>query len=166
VTKNYYLQEAHDREVFYNTGLSVPFVIFDGTEVVWEASPANYDSVYAEYIDAARRKVPYFNLSVDSAVASPTVGRFDLKIVAADTIPDDEILAFVAITEDSLPGNPFTFMHVVRSLQQFPLDLAYPDSLDTTITFSHNIPPDNMKTVIFIQNMDTKEIMQAIMREF
>ncbi len=109
---------------------------------------------------------PYFNLYINNATASPTTGSINLRIVTADTIPDDEIVAFVSILEDSLPGWYGTFYHVCRSLLQFPINLTYPDSLDTTITFSHNILVDKMNTVVFVQDMDTKEVMQAIIEKF
>ncbi len=169
VGHTYQTAEALDRQVFYDTNLVIPYTIFDGTDVVWEMSPSNYVSVFQTHIEVARSTTPHFNLYINSASASPTTGTIDLRIVAADTIPDDVIVAFVSILEDSLLGIDLPgaiYYHVCRSLYQFPLDLAYPDSLDTTITFSHSIPPDKMKTVIFIQDMDTKEVMQTIIRDF
>lgn len=157
---------AEEREAFYNTGLSPPYVIFDGTLLSAEPQTSNYDSSYRANIDIARTRVPYFNLDIDSASASQSTGAFDLMIVAADTIPEDEINAFVVILEDSLDGSYTTFMKVCRSLYEFPLTLAYPDTLDTTITFSHSIEPSKMTVVVFVQDMDTKEVMQSTMSYF
>ncbi len=167
VSQTYYTEEAEERETFYNTGFFVPFVIFD-TLVVWEANPDDYKNAYIERIELARGVPPYFNLYISDASASQTVGSFNLKIVTADTIqdPDDEIVTFITILEDSLPGFYGTFNHVCRDQFHFPMNLAYPDSLDTTIVFSHSIPIDKMKTVVFIQNLDTKEVMQAIISPF
>lgn len=169
VDKIYYSSAAEERESFYDTGLDVWYAIFDGTEVVREGSPSNFDSVFTEYIEAARTVTPYFNLYINSAIASQSTGSIDLRIVTADTIPEDDIIAFVGIMEDSLPGVDLygvDFYHVCRSLFSFPVELTYPDSIDTTITFTHNILTDKMKTVVFIQNLDTKEVMQAIINTF
>lgn len=161
VGQTYQSTEAREREDFYDTGLATPFVIFNGTYVAWEQNPSNYDSVFTENIEAARTQPPYFNIYVDSAYASPSTGTFDLRIITADTIPEGNVVGFIAVLEDSLPGAYTEFMHVCRALYQFPVTLVYPDTLDTTITFSHSIPPHNLKTVVFIQDLDTKEVMQA-----
>lgn len=169
IHKTYEVPEARDRETFYNTGLTVPYVIFDGTAVVWEASPNDYDSVYTLYIEAARSETPYYNLYIDSAFVGPSTGRLNLKIVAADTIPDDEITVYINVLEDSLPDTdlPGVFLyHVCRQQFSFPLEIAYPDTFDTTITFSHSSQSDKMKTVIFVQDIDTKEVMQSIISPF
>lgn len=160
----YSTPEAEERWAFYDSVI-IPSVVFDGTENVFVAYPP-FEEIYEDYIDLARGVTPNFNLYISNATASPTTGSINLRIVTADTIPDDSIVAFVSILEDSLPGTYGTFYHVCRSLFQFPVTLTYPDSLDTTITFSHNIRVDKMNTVVFIQDIDTKEVMQAIIKKF
>lgn len=160
----YSTQEAEERWAFYDSVI-IPSVVFDGTEDVFVEFPP-FEEIYRDYVDLARGVTPYFNLYINNATASPTTGSINLRIVTADTIPDDEIVAFVSILEDSLPGTYGMFYHVCRSLFQFPVTLAYPDTLDTTITFSHNILVDKMNTVVFVQDMDTKEVMQAIIEKF
>lgn len=143
-----------------------PYVIFDGTDVVWEADPGKFDSLYAARVEIARTATPYFNLYINNATASPSTGSIDLTIVTADTIPDGEIVAYVAILQDSLPGAYTTFMYICQEIYSFPVELTYPDTLDTIMTFSHTIPVQNMKTVVFIQDIDTKEVMQSIISPF
>ncbi len=165
----YEISEAHDRETFYNTGLSIPYVILDGTAVVWEASPNNYDSVYTVYVEAARSVTPYYNLYIDSALVGPSTGRLNLKIIAADTIPNDEIAVYINVLEDSLRDltlPSIVFYHICRQQFSFPLEIAYPDTFDTTITFSQSSQNDKKKTVVFIQDIDTKEVMQSIISPF
>lgn len=166
VAQTYSTPEAEEREAFYATSEPTPYVIFDGTDVVWEQSPSAYKDVYTQHINAARSVTPYFNLFINSATADLDNGIIDLRIIAADTLPEDEMVAFVAIMEDSLPAAYGTFNHVLQSLFEFDINLAYPDTLDTTIIFTHGIPVNNMRTVIFVQNMDTKEVMQAIISTF
>jgi len=171
IHKTYEISEARDRETFYDvpSSITIPYVIFDGTAVVWEGNPNNYDSVYTVYVEAARSETPYYNLYIDSALVGPSTGRLNLKIVAVDTIPDDEIAVYINVLEDSLPdtGIPGVFLyHICRQQFSFPLEIAYPDTFDTTITFSHSSQSDKMKTVIFIQDIDTKEVMQSIISPF
>ncbi len=160
----YSTPEAEERWAFYDSVI-IPSVVFDGTEKVFVAYPP-FEDIYEDYIDLARGVTPYFNLYINGVTADSTTGSINLRIVTADTIPDDEIVAFVSILEDSLPGSYGTFCHVCRSLFQFPVTLTYPDTLDTTIIFSHNIRVDKMSTVVFVQDMDTKEVMQAIIEKF
>jgi len=162
----YAIPEAQEREDYYNTNFNVPFVVFDGTDAVFEQSPANYDSVYKEHYLIARTKLPYFNLYVDSAFTQGTQAGFNLKIVTADTIPSGETKAFIAITEDSLPGAFTTLFRVCRALYEFPVELEYPDSLTRHFEFNHNIPASKLRATVFVQNIGTKEIMQTITTKF
>lgn len=166
VAGQYMIPKAQEREDFYNTGYAPPFVVFDGTDAVWEQSPPNYDSVYKQHYEFARAKQPFFNLYIDSAFAQPSQGSFSLKIVTADTIPEGEIKAFVAITQDSLPGAYTTFYRVCRALYEFPVTLTYPDSTVQHFEFNHNIPASKLRATVFIQNMATKEILQSITTKF
>ncbi len=155
------------RHQFYGEPI-IPTAVFDGTDSVFIELPPFLET-YTQHINFARGFAPYFNISIKAATASLTTGTIDLRIATADTIPEGEIVAFITVLEDSLPGvlePSYTFNHVLRKMLQFPVDLIYPDSLDTTIVFTHDIPVDKMKTVIFIQELNSKEVMQAIIRPF
>jgi hypothetical protein len=86
-----------------------------------------------------------------------------IKITPADTLAHAFCQAFVAICQDSLPGN---FNYVLRQLYSFPVNLVYPDSLDTTIVFTHSIPINKMNSVLFMQDMNTKKVLQATKTKF
>lgn len=161
---------ADTRDSFYGTSDSVtPYVWFDGLDYVWLPDPSE-ESQYVPYIENARSVLPSFNLYIDSATANTSIGTIYLRIVAVDTSLTGEKIAYVSILEDSLPStvSPGVFFyHVCRDQYQFPVTLSYPDTLDTTITFVHNsIPVDKMKTVIFIQDTTTREVMQTIISPF
>jgi hypothetical protein len=162
----YQNQAAQDREAFYSTGLTTPYIIFDGAQVVWEMNPSNYDSMFRQAVEIARTTEPYFNLAINNAIASQSNASLDLMIVAADTIPDDELICCIAILQDSLPGAYTTFYRICQEFYEFPLELSYPDTLDTTFSFSHNIPLDKMRVVLFVKNLANNEIMQGTMSFF
>lgn len=143
-----------------------PTVVFDGTDEVFEPNPDAYFTTFNDHIQAAKTDTPQYNLEL-TATATPSAGNLGLKIVTADTIPTATIIAHIAICQDSIHGLilPF-FDYVCQQLHSFPIDLVYPDSLDTTIVFSHSMPVDQMRAIIFIQNMDTKKILHAITKQF
>lgn len=155
--------ETETRIQFYENPSS-PTTIFDGTDKV-TLEETDYYNKYKEHIDIARSITPYFNLSL-TAFGTQTTGNVYLKIVAADTIPEDSIAAFIGICEDSLQGTFGALNFVCRRLYNFSVSLVYPDSLDTTIVFNHTIAVHNMIAIGFIQNIDTKEIMQSITKKF
>jgi hypothetical protein len=157
----YQTSAAIAREAFYNTGLTVPYVIFNGTIVIWEEDPTDYVSVYQQAMEIGRTNPTYFDLEVDSVTADSMTGSFDLRITATFTVPDHDISTFIALLEDSLPGAYTTFISVCDTLFDFPLEMAYQDTFDTTITFDHSIDPSKMKAVVFIQDMDSLYVYAA-----
>jgi hypothetical protein len=46
-------------------------------------------------------------------------------------------------------------------MESFEVNLVYPDSLDTTIVFTPAIPISRRRAVLFVQDMDTKKILNA-----
>ena len=140
--------------------------MFDGTDEVFESNPDAYFTTFNDHIQAAKTDTPQYNLEL-TATATPSAGNLALKIVTADTIPTATIIAHIAICQDSIHGFilPF-FDYVCQQLHSFPIDLVYPDSLDTTIVFNHSIPVERMWAVVFVQNMATKKIMHAITKQF
>jgi len=145
--------------------MAYPTVVFDGTDVLFEPNQSAYGTSFNQHIIAAKSVTPFLNLSL-TANATVNTGNLQMKIITADTIPSDSILAFIAICEDSVSGYAKDFNYVVRQLQAFPVALTYPDSLDTIINFTHSIPVDKMTGVLFVQNMNTKKVLQAIKSKF
>ena len=166
VGQTYQTAAAEERELYYAAGVFPPYVIFDGTVVVWEASPNAYYGRYAQADTVARAVPSLFNIFILDASASASTGSIELRLVPTDTLPDDELTVFAAVLEDTLAGAYGTFMHVCRELYAFPWQLSYPDSLDTTISFSHSIPVNRMKTVVFVQDANAREILQATQSHF
>ena len=155
------------RSLFYGIGIpDYPTVVFDGTDEVFEPNPDAYLTTYGDHIQAAKADTPQYNLEL-TATATPNTGTLQLTIVTADTIPAGDMLTHIAICQDSIHGAllPF-FNYVCQQLHSFPLDLVYPDTLDTNIIFNHGLPVEHMRAVVFIQNMDSKKVMHAITKDF
>jgi hypothetical protein len=144
---------------------ALPTAIFDGTDEVFEQDPSAFFTTYDAHITAAKADTPTYNLNL-TATATANAGDLQISIVTADTIPSGQMLAYAMICQDSILFDIKYSNHIVKEMFMFPLDLTYPDTLDTVITFSHTLPVDKMSGVIFVQNMDTKEIMHSATRRF
>ncbi|MCX7785321.1 MAG: hypothetical protein N2201_03725 [candidate division WOR-3 bacterium] len=162
------------RKAFYSIPLPpiIPeaTICFDGTDKVIVDSPgfppeSTYYQVYTQHIIAAKSNPPAYNLYLAGS-ATTNSGMLNIKITPADTLTHSPVNAFIAICEDSVVGMTKDFNYVVRKLFNFPLYLVYPDSLDTIITFQHTLPPNKMTGVLFLQNMNTKKVLQAVKTRF
>jgi hypothetical protein len=142
-----------------------PMVIFDGTDPVFEPNPSAYITTYTAHISAAKSIAPSFNLNL-SAVASVNTGSLQISILPADTFLHLSCRAFVEICQDSVLGVSKDFNYVARQIYSFPVNIVYPDSLDTTIVFTHSIPIEKMNGVLFIQDINTRKVLQAIKAKF
>jgi hypothetical protein len=153
-----------ERDSLYGTPIW-PTAFFDGTDEVFEPDPNAFITTYTAHITAAKADTPRYNLEL-MASATTSAADVQIMIVTTDTIPEGQMLAFVAICQDSVRGALKDFNYVCEELHSFPLELSYPDTLDTAVTFSHAMPIDKMRAVVFIQNMDTKEIMHSVTKKF
>jgi hypothetical protein len=157
-------------EYYETTDSFTPYVMFDGTDYVWLVDPS--PEIYESSVKIAQGVTPSYNLYVDSAHADLTTGAIAMRIIAVDTLltGQQEHVAYVNILEDSLPSAVLPgvfFYHVCRLQYQFPVMLAYPDTLDTVISFFHDsIPVDKMNTAVFVQDISSDSIKQTIMSPF
>lgn len=153
-----------ERDSLYGTPIW-PTAIFDGTDQVFEQDPSAFITTYTSYITAAKADTPRYNLDL-TATATANAGDLQIMIITTDTIPAGQMLVFAAICQDSVRGFLKDFNYVCEELYRFPIELSYPDTLDTAITFNHTMPIDKMRAVVFVQNMDTKEIMHSATKQF
>lgn len=155
------------RRAFYNNPI-YPTVVFDGTDVVFEPNPDAYDSVFAGHIRFAKSSAPAYNLMLSGSVTQSNA-IVNIKITPVDTIHHESTYAFLAVCEDSLRGilsSSFFYNYVIQQLYSFPISLFLTDSLDTTITFTHTIAPVNLRTVLFVQQLSSQKILQAVEKRF
>jgi hypothetical protein len=157
---------AQERHEFYGSGIVEPFVIFNGTNIVIEESPSDYVSSYIQAVEIGRTDPTFFDIEIDSITADSMNGGFFLRIITTFTVPNRDITAYIAVLEDSLHGAFTTFYSVCDTLYNFPLEIAYPDTFDTTIVFEHSIEPDKLSAVFFIQDMDSLNVYAATRVQF
>jgi hypothetical protein len=155
-----------EERVLYYIAQPFPTLVFDGTDKVFEPNSNAYDTVFNQHIQIAKSAAPVYNLTLNASATSSN-GTLNINISPADTLYHDSVYAFVAVCEDSANGDlGGIFNYVIRNFYTFPVNLIFPDELDTTITFSHSIPVDKMRGVLFVQDVHSKKVLQAIKKQF
>ncbi len=167
INGTYSNEYSTQREMYYSTGLSTPYVIFDGVNVVWEPNPGLYHEVYERQFLAARDTLPYFTLEVEGN-ASSVGSTMNIRAIALQNIHPGDIQIFAAILEDSLLSNYGYHNRVCRFIIEIAkkTGITYPDTINTHVSFKHNISLDKMSAAVFIQNTSTKQIMQSAIVRF
>ena len=143
-----------------------PTLVFDGTDVAFEPNQNAYDTTFNQHIQAAKSVVPIYNLSLEGTATNNT-GSLHVRILPADTLVHDSVYALIAICQDSVIGDlGGIYNYTVKGLSSFPVNIFYPDSMDTTIIFSHSAPIDKLRAVLFMQDMHSKKVLQTTKYEF
>lgn len=163
------------RESLYQIDVS-PTVVFDGVHVVQTEDPSQNYSTYQNYIIQRRTIAPKLRLDLETTLISSSV-NLKLHIVAIDYIENGDYHLFFVVYEDSVyfaqSGAPeSTFSYVMRKMipdaHGMSINLFYADSIFEEVNF--NLQPnwdiEKLGIVAFIQDMETKEIMQAIIQKF
>lgn len=160
------------REALYGI-TSSPATVFDGISgVVQTEDPEQNYSVFKGWIINNRNIAPKLRLHLEKNLVASSV-NLKLHIVSVDSIESNEYRVFFVLYEDSVyfaqSGAPdSTFYYVVRKMipdeQGILTDLFYPDSLVKEVDFNlqSNWNIEKLGIVAFVQDMDTKEVLQAI----
>lgn len=155
---------ANLREHFYQVGFDHPSLWADGIK-----APGDDSTAFVGTINTARSVPPKFNITL-TAQATASDGSIELNVITVDSFMTadsfqtaDSIYAFIAVCQDSVHGNQKDFNYICRRLYFFPIAVPYPDTLDTTISFTHSFPVDKLHAVSFIQTLvnTSKTVYQA-----
>lgn len=162
------------RESLYQITVS-PTVIFDGTTTVQTEDPDQDYAVYKDWIINKRNFEPRLRMKLEADMVMSQC-HVTITIISVDSIFDGDYRLLVALYEDSVyfyqAGAPeTTFYYVVRALYPdaygIPLQPVYPDSISKEFYLS--IQPawkiDKIGLVAFVQNVRTREILQAIVKK-
>lgn len=159
------------RESLYSIQTS-PIVVFDGLHKIQTEKPEDDYPVYKNCIISERSRKTNLRLRLESTLEG-NLASLKIHIIAIDSIKPSDYRLFIVITEDSVyfkqTGAPDSiFYFVMRKMipdeQGIEINLVYPDSIieerDFLIQSNWNI--NKVGIVVFIQDMETKEVMQAI----
>jgi thiol-disulfide isomerase/thioredoxin len=160
------------RESFYGV-TSSPATVFDGSSgIVQVEDPAQNYAVFSNWITNERNMPPKMKLLLEiNTIASSVNAR--LHIMVIDSLVESEYRLFFILYEDSVffvqtgaPDSIFYFVarKMIPDEQGILIDPAYPDSLVREVDF--NLSPDwdqdRLGLVAFVQDMATKQILQAV----
>ena len=145
-----------------------PTAEFDGImEVVGGYQPSSYE--YYLPVFQERIAIPSnFNLDIEIAEADGTDYTVTSTWEILEGVNTENLSAFVVLTETDVPASGaenqnFVARMVYPDVNGTPMDFSSQTihTLTTTVTLEDDYVFDNCEIVVFIQNMDTKEIYQG-----
>lgn len=157
--------EINNRGEWYGCDIDEFVGFFDGTFRVQEENPDKFAERFIEAIEFQKGEIPPLDISIDFSIEKEN-GQIKVTLFATDTLPSGDNRLFITITEDSLVddfGNIINYVTraVLPDWQGLPIKVAYAESLETTFTFINHWKSDNLTIIGFIQNMETRHILQT-----
>jgi hypothetical protein len=158
--------EGMVRDAFWNiTGY--PTVWFDGVSKVTGSSSSIYNTYLIKYEN--RINTPSnFTIDMDISYAGGNDYNVDATVELLEGFNTDNFAYFVVLTETDLesPGHEnqnFVARNVYPDGMGLPVDFSTQttQSFNTVITLEDEYVFENCEVVVFIQNMETKEICQG-----
>ncbi len=159
------------RESLYSIQTS-PVVVFDGLYNVQTQNPEDDYPTYKNYITSERSKKTSLRLNIEKEIDGSIVS-LKVKVVAVDSIVPSDYRLFIVLTEDSVyfkqAGAPDSiFYFVMRKMipdeNGVEINPVFPDSIIKNANFilQPNWNIDKLNIITFVQDMSTKEVIQAV----
>lgn len=159
------------RESLYSIQTS-PIVVFDGLYNVQTEKPEDDYPTYKNYITSERGKKTCLRLGLEKEIEGNMVS-LKVKIVPVDSIFSSDYKLYIALTEDSVyfkqtgaPDSIFYFVmrKMIPNETGIKINPVFPDSIikETNFVLQSNWNVNKLSIVTFVQNMVTKEVVQAI----
>ncbi len=145
-----------------------PTAEFDGVgEVVGGYQPSSYDYYLPVFLE--RIALPSnFDIALDIENTDGTDYLVTTTFEILEGTSSENLAAFVVLTETDLPASGaenqnFVARMIYPDVNGTPVDFSSQtiQTLSTTITLEDGYVFENCEVVVFIQNMDTKEIYQG-----
>ncbi len=167
-----YENPASNTRIEYYTIASYPTAIFDGLERNTEGS--HTQSLYSSYLPIYNQRKEIktaFNVEIVSDSTVNDRYYFNVQIEKTAPISYENLVLQTVLTRSNIMVDwqgqdhlNFVEFQMIPNANGTPVDLMEVDTLDTHLNFylSHLLPIEDFELVAFIQNMDTKEILQGI----
>jgi len=159
------------RGAFYgiaNTDQVVPRVYVDGTSGGKLTGPT-------DWFDQSKSLRSLVTSPLDISISTVPASTSQLSVVAQitpnQTLTEGKLIAHVVIVENPVDGNEFVLRKMLPNASgtvlAMPLTTGVPVTLPTLTWQVDNthVDPANLSVVVFVQNEDTKEVLQAAMLE-
>jgi len=159
------------RESLYSIQTS-PIVVFDGLHIVQTEKPEDDYPTYKNYVELERGDTTFLKLQLDVTVQGSSINLKSM-LVPLDTIEQGNYRLFLIVVEDSVyfkqvgaPDSIFYFVmrKMVPDVEGIEINPVFPDTLvkETNFFIQPDLNIDKLGIVAFVQNMRTKEVIQAI----
>ena len=170
--------ESKARGRLYNPGIE-PSCIFDGGSPVSVQNPDSFRFRYQDQILGARSRPTSLTMEFDivKTKIDSTQLNIGLNVTPTESLPDlSNLRLFIVVYEKITPYlsffPPFDTLHslfVVRKILPDTLGsnltIDFPNSFDTTfVTSVENWDKTQIGVASFIQNIQTKQILQAVVK--
>lgn len=156
-------EDAQARAHWYGVS-AAPTSFFDGGSKFVGANTVEY--AYNNYKDiiVTRRSIPSpLQMSMD-LLSTPSDVQIDCEVVALDEASGD-LKLWSVIFENSVGLDDSKYDFVVRWIEEKSLSFSGSDTFRTTFAFLNPWQSGELGAVAFVQNDDTKEVLQATIKE-
>ncbi|MFA8300080.1 MAG: T9SS type A sorting domain-containing protein [Hyphomicrobiales bacterium] len=165
-----YMNEASiARREFYGNYTNYPVTAFDGGDLHegGNATQSIYGTLFPLYEKRNNTKSPYtLNFSLSNSEGVMTI---DIDLQNVGTLFSDKVALHVAISESKIQQSwqgLSELNNIVRQVLPSPNGVKIPINKDKqTFQYEYTIPEganlDNFNVVVFLQDLDSKEILQA-----
>lgn len=163
-----YRPESQDRWTSYYGQSSAPRTFFDGGMLVAGAD----DSSYYDFKDSVevRRAIPS-PLSMSLSVTYDTTsrsGQVFAQVIAVDSVEEEDLYLRYALIESEAIHIADVYQEVLRDMIPDAQGVSF--SIDQGETFNDTVDftidtlwfPENCDMVVFVQDDDTKEVLQSV----
>ncbi len=161
--------ETRARGDWYECWAELPQIYFDGVVNLQHSFEATYND-YKAVVDSRLSVAANLKLDLDAAIDGDSL-RVSVDITPVGQLSGDSVVCHVAVWEDNLdfsaPNGQTHFRYTVRGmLPPWDVTLVGPENRDWGMALDPLWKTADLGVVAFVQNMTTKEVLQAARHDF